>query len=68
MNEELQLRIFGFVDPVEPPTGSWKAGVYELVKRGLSNSQIEALANSARRMQEAIQVQIINPRIVSNYN
>lgn len=60
ISPDLQLRIFGYVDPVEPLPGSWKAMVYEAVSNpNITDAQIELLARSAKKMSDQIEKRII---------
>lgn len=61
MRPELQIRIFGYVDPVQPLPDSWKGQVYAAAEQGLTNDQIERLADTSRRMQARIETKIVAP-------
>ena len=66
MSPELQLRIFGFIDPGRTLPGSVKAKFCELAERGLTEEQIERLAATVRRMQDVTQSKIIDPIVHRN--
>ena len=38
MKTEIEKRIFGYIDPISPPEGSWKAEVFKLVEQAESIS------------------------------
>lgn len=61
MDPELQIKIFGYVDEMEPVPNSYKARIFELVEKGLTEKQIEQLAASDQRRRSTIQSQLINP-------
>ena len=58
MKPEYELRIFGYIDPIQPPEGSYKAEVFRILEEAADadpdhvDEYVDDFAFAIKRMQE----------------